>query len=96
MRSLRVAGLAAGLLVGVFGCGPTYYRVTDPTTNRAYYTTEMKQKGAGSVQLRDAGTGRTITLQNSEVETVTKEAFETGKVRSAMPESERSSGSGSR
>jgi hypothetical protein len=70
-----------GVLVG--GCGPTYYRVTDPTTNRNYYTTELKQQKGGGVRLKDAGTGRTVTLQNSEVMTVKKEEFETGKVRTA-------------
>jgi hypothetical protein len=84
MRKIPLTVLALAILVGVCGCGPTYYRVTDPTTKRAYYTTEMKDKGAGSVQLHDASTGRTITLQNSEVEKVTKEEFETGKVRATI------------
>ena len=75
---------AAACLAGVVcGCGPTYYRVTDPTTGRAYYPTEMEKQKSGSVRLRDAGTGNMVTLQNSEVQKVNKEAFETGKVRQA-------------
>ena len=86
MGSIQSVVLVVGALVGVCGCGPTYYRVTDPTPHRSYFTTEMREKGAGSVQLRDAGTGRTVTLQNSEIQKVTKEEFEAGKVRSMMGE----------
>jgi hypothetical protein len=78
--------LAAACFAGIVaGCGPTYYRVTDPTTGRAYYTTELEKQKSGSVRIRDAGTGNTVTLQNSEVEKVNKEAFETGKVQASMP-----------
>ena len=84
MTRFAIKGLGVcliGALVG--GCGPTYYRVTDPTSNRTYYTTELKHQKGGSVRLKDAGTGKTVTLQNSEVTTVKKEEFETGKVRTS-------------
>ena len=93
MRTICGAVLGVGALLGVCGCGPTYYRVSDPTTGRAYFTTELTEKGAGSVQLRDAGTGRTVTLQNSEVQKVTQSEFETGKVRAALAEPDKSGGS---
>jgi hypothetical protein len=95
MRRISGALLAVGAFIGVCGCGGTYYRVTDPTTRHIYYTTELKERGAGSLQLRDAGTGRTVTLQNSEVQNVTKEEFETGKIRSAPADPNGPSGSGS-
>jgi hypothetical protein len=80
---LALAACLAGI---VCGCGPTYYRVTDPTTGRAYYTTELQKQKSGSVRIRDAGTGNTVTLQNSEIQKVNKEQFETGKVRAtSMP-----------
>src|SRR5688500_4733115 len=84
MQKVRNLLLVAGILVGVGGCGPTYYRVTDPTTSRAYYTTELKNKDGGSVQLRDANSGRTVTLQNSEVQKVTREEYESGRIRSVV------------
>ena len=86
MKRLRVAAvaLAACMSVSAGGCGPTYYRVTDPTTGHAYYTTDLDEQRSGGVRLRDAGTGNTVTLQNSEVEVVNKETFESGKARQAV------------
>ena len=74
-RILAVAGLA---LLCAGGC-TSYYKVTDPTTGRAYYTTELQHKGSGAATLKDARTGNKVNLQNSEVETISKEEFESGK-----------------
>ena len=74
-RTLAVVGLA---LLCVGGC-TTYYKVTDPTTGRTYYTTELQSKNSGAATLKDARTGNTVNLQNSEVETISKEQFESGK-----------------
>ena len=86
MRQVSKMLFVATVVAGVGGCGPTYYRVTDPTTHRAYYTTEVRDKGAGSVQLRDAGTGKSVTLQNSEVQKVSKEEYDAGRIRSVVGE----------
>lgn len=93
---IRNAVLVISAMVGACGCGPTYYRVTDPTTDRAYFTTELREKGAGSVQLKEAATGKMVTLQNSEIQIITKEQFETGKLRSALAEPDGNSNPGSR
>jgi hypothetical protein len=66
-----------GILLGVVGC-TSYYRVTDPSTNKVYYTTELKQEG-GSTTFKDAKTGDSVTVQNVEVRKVSKEDFEAGK-----------------
>src|SRR4051812_20804920 len=81
--SMRYAWLAlvGCVAMGALGCGTTYYRVTDPTTGRDFYTTVVEKQRGGSVRLRDAGTGRTVTLQNSEVHEVKKEEFDSGRVR---------------
>jgi hypothetical protein len=71
--NLLIAGV---LLGGLSGC-TTYYRITDPTTGKAYYSTELKQDGATS--FKDARTGDSITLQNVEVRKISKEDFEAGK-----------------
>ena len=65
-----------GVLLFAAGC-TTYYRVTDPTTGKVYYTTELKQDG--STTLKDARTGDSVTLQNVDVRKVSKEDFEAGK-----------------
>jgi len=72
-KSLLVAAL---LLACVGGC-TTYYKVTDPTTNKVYYTTDIKQDG--STTLKDARSGNTVTLQNVEVQKISQKDFEAGK-----------------
>jgi hypothetical protein len=74
-RTLAAVGLA---LLCAGGC-TTYYKVTDPTTGRAYYTTELQHKNSGAATLKDARTGNKVNLQNSEVQTISKEEFESGK-----------------
>ena len=68
--------LLVGVLLGVAGC-TTYYRVTDPTTGKVYYTTELKQDG--STTFKDSSTGDSITLQNVEVRKISQEDFNAGK-----------------
>ncbi len=70
------------LFVG--GC-TSYYKVTDPTTGKVYYTTDLRQKDNGAAQLKDASNGNTITIQNSVVAKIDKEQFETGKSGGATP-----------
>lgn len=60
------------------GCGPTHYKVHDPTTGRDYYTTELQQKKSGAATLKDGRTGSTVNLQNSEIQKITKEQYQTG------------------
>jgi len=60
------------------GCGSTtYYRVTDPTNGKEYYTTEVDKNDSGSVSLKDDATGSHVTLQNSSIAKVTKEEYDT-------------------
>jgi hypothetical protein len=77
MTKRTLAAVALALLCAG-GC-TTYYKVTDPTTNRAYYTTELQHKNSGAATLKDARTGNKVNLQNSEVQTISKEEFESGK-----------------
>jgi hypothetical protein len=69
---------AIGAVLSLAGGCTTYYKVSDPTTGKAYYTTELSEKN-GSTQLLDAKTGNRVTIQNSEVAKVTKEEFETAR-----------------
>jgi hypothetical protein len=81
-RPLSLIGLAPAALLVVGGLGgcTSYYKVTDPSTHKEYYTTEVRQDH-GATKLRDGRTGSEVTIQNSEVKTITKEEFETGRVR---------------
>ncbi|MHC5083443.1 MAG: hypothetical protein ACYTET_05835 [Planctomycetota bacterium] len=71
--------LIAVLLCALFVCGCTkYYRVTDPSTNKDYYTKDVKTVSGGAVKITDERTGNTVTLQNSEVEKIEKQDYEQG------------------
>ena len=86
MRRLAMAvllALALAALTALSGC-TSYYRVTDPGTNRVYYTTDVEKGRDGTVEFRDARTGNEVTIQNSEVAKVTKEEYETSRVGDGM------------
>lgn len=74
MNQMKIA-TALFLLVSLTACGGGYYKVTDPATDKIYYTTEVKSEKGGAVKLMDANTGSMVTLQNSEVIEINKEDF---------------------
>jgi hypothetical protein len=73
-RTLAV--LAVLLLAG--GCA-NYYKVTDPTTGKVYYTKNLRERSSGSSTLVDGKTGHTVSLQNSEVQKITKDDYDRGR-----------------
>jgi hypothetical protein len=81
MRSLTQKVVLLVAVAALSGC-TNYYRVTDPTTGRVYYTTELQKRGSGAVVIKDAKTGGEVSLQNSEIHKVNKESYESGKVTS--------------
>lgn len=79
MRHHLIGGLIlCGLTVTVVGCS-SYYRVTDPASGKAYYTTKVGEAGkAGAVKIKDAKTGSTVTLQSSEVKEISSDEYKAG------------------
>ena len=71
-------------LVCLGGC-TSYYKVTDPTTGREYYTTELQHKNSGAATLKDGRTGNTVNLQNSEISQITKQQYEHGRLTPPTP-----------
>ncbi len=64
------------MLVLLFAVGCTsYHKVTDLNTGKSYYTTEVKYRGSGSVDIKDGKTGARVILPSSEVQRITKEQF---------------------
>jgi len=76
MKRTTCAVLLGTLLL--VGC-TSYYKVTDPTTGKTYYSTHVTKNFSGASQLEDARTGETVTIQNSQVSEISKEQFEQGK-----------------
>ena len=54
----------------------TYYEITDPTTDKKYYTTDIDKNDDGSITIDAEGTGAQVTIQNSEVREVTADQYE--------------------
>jgi hypothetical protein len=48
----------------IIGCATHYYQITDPATEKNYYTERVERK-KGSVTFKDANSQRTVTLQSS-------------------------------
>ena len=54
-----------------------YYKVSDPSTGKAYYTEDVKRNGS-AVEFKDEQTGGVVTLQNSNVQEIEKSEYEQG------------------
>jgi len=62
------------ILATLTGCA-SYYMVTDPSSNKVYYTKDMERNKSGSIVFEDASTGNEVTLQNSEVRRINKSLY---------------------
>ncbi|MEO0513791.1 MAG: hypothetical protein AAF086_00665 [Planctomycetota bacterium] len=69
--------LSVALLVGLTFTGCTYYEITDPTTDKTYYTTnwDRKDNKSGVIQFEDMATGKQITLTNAEVAEIKEKQY---------------------
>jgi hypothetical protein len=77
---LRVLGggtIAAASMFVLTGCS-SYYRVTDPTTGRTFYTQSVDEKGGGAVKFKDSRNDADVTLQNSHVQKLNEKEYDEG------------------
>ena len=65
--------IACGLVLTVDGCS-SYYTITDPGSGKIYYSNEV-EKEDGAIEFKDANSGSTVTIQNSEVKEISKEEY---------------------
>jgi hypothetical protein len=73
------------LVMSTGGCSSTYYRVTDPSSGKMYYTTKVTDAGkAGAVKIKDGKTGSWVTLQSSEVHEISSDEYKNG-IKSQQP-----------
>ena len=78
MRKYLITTLIlGGLMMLVAGC-TNYYRVTDPTTGKAYYATDVDTGKGGAVKIKDEKTGSMVTLQSSEVKEISEDEYNAG------------------
>ncbi len=64
------------LTVAAFAAGcSSYYKVSDPGSEKVYYTKDLDRNKSGSIVFEDATTGNTVTLQASEVKKIKKQEF---------------------
>jgi hypothetical protein len=64
-------GLILCVLAACCGC-VRYYKVSEPSGGRIYYTTKVDEQSSGAVKFDDMKTGSRITLQSSDVKEVRK------------------------
>jgi hypothetical protein len=63
----------AGLLAG---CGGDYYRVNDTAGQKLYYTTKIDHTKTGAITFKDEKGGSKVTLQSSEVKSISEEEYQ--------------------
>ena len=76
-RALVSSMLCSSILI--WGCSTHYYQVNDPLTGKTYYTDDLKKIEGDGIELRDARTGGTVIIQNSEVKEINKYEFDSGR-----------------
>lgn len=67
--------LVGGLILMVAGCSH-YYRVTNLSTGKTYYTTDIHEESGGAVKIKDDRTKSTVTIQSSEVREISEDEYE--------------------
>jgi uncharacterized protein YceK len=67
---------ALAMSLWLAGCA-TYYKVTDPSSGRAYYTEKVQRKN-GTIMFKDAKTGAEVTMTSSVVLEVSSDEFQKG------------------
>lgn len=70
------------LSILIWGCSTHYYQVNDPLTGKTYYTDDLKKIKGDGIELKDARTGGTVIIQNSEVKEINKYEFDSGRQES--------------
>ena len=79
MHSTRRARCLTGMLlcgIALFAGGCTsYYAVTDPASNKTYYTTDWDTVRGGATRFVDARTGAIVTIHESEIRQISEKDF---------------------
>lgn len=74
---MKIRILALALLVvslGVAGCS-TYFRVTDTSNGKVYYTKDYARE-PNNVRFKDANTGKEMTVPTADVRSISSEEYD--------------------
>jgi hypothetical protein len=75
--SVRKTLPVGALLLTLIASGCSYYKVTDPTSGRSYYTRRVERNTTTlMVNIKDARTGQAKTLATTQIEKISKEEFD--------------------
>jgi hypothetical protein len=84
MKCVHLASMIALVCLTV-GCS-SYYRVTDPSSGRTYYSKKVDEAGkAGAIKFKDERTGSHVTLQSSDVREISADDFKAGLQTKSTP-----------
>jgi hypothetical protein len=67
--------LSIAVSLTLLGCAG-YYKITDPASNKVYYTQDINRKMNGAIRFKDEVSKTQVTLQQSEVIEITQDQFE--------------------
>jgi len=85
MKPIHIFSIMAMVCLTV-GCSSHYYRVTDPSSGKNYFTKKVDEAGrAGAVKFKDERTGGHVTLQSSEVKEISEGEYDAGLVAKPAP-----------
>ena len=72
--------LSIAVSLTLLGCAG-YYKITDPASNKVYYTQDINRKMNGAIRFKDEVSKTQVTLQQSEVIEITQDQFEAAAAR---------------
>lgn len=77
MKHTRLPNLLALLFValGLSGCA-NHYEIRDPQSGSVYHTKDYDRSRSGSITFTDEKSQTEVTIQNSEIQEVSKERYE--------------------
>lgn len=73
MKKAVLAIGACAIFAALSGC-TTYYRITDPSTEKSYFTTKYEKEG-GAIEFTDAKSGSMVNIQNAEISEISSDEY---------------------
>ena len=75
MKRFVTTGIAALMLAVVSAC-TTYYKVTDPSSGKVFYTTDIDRQRSGAISFKDKKSNSEVVLQSSEVAEIGSDEYD--------------------